>query len=79
MARKKMTDLENKYSRPVRIYVRPGTYEKLIMFCEDINITSVSFVARRIIEILDDYPAKKEMLMELFGTNQLKMSKNNNE
>jgi|LFRM01.1.fsa_nt_gb hypothetical protein len=79
MARKKITDLENKYSRPVRTYVRPGTYKKLRMFCEDLNITSVSFVARRMIEILDDYPEKKEMLMELFGINQLKLSKNNNE
>lgn len=69
MARQKNADAENKYSRPVRTYVRPYTYDKLMQFCQDINILSISFVTRRIIEIVDDYPEKKSLLLSLFEKN----------
>jgi hypothetical protein len=45
-----------KYDCPVRTYIKPSTYEKLLNYCKDMKFPTVSFAARRIIESVDNYP-----------------------
>jgi len=53
---------EEKYSCPVRAYVKPGTYGKLLKYCKDMKYPTVSFAARRIIESLDTYTDRSSLM-----------------
>lgn len=66
MARPSKKDDEQKYSCPVRTYVRPSTHAKLLQFCKDMKIVEISFVVRRIVELVDNYPENKPLLQTLF-------------
>lgn len=59
----------DKYSCPVRSYLKPRTYKKLLKYCNDMRLPTISSAARRILEIVDSYP--EERLLGLLQTDTI--------